>query len=146
MNGCAIMYSNNKAQSPSKDMIELLTPQCEDSIKMKRQLQVCDPSEDEGRVILLTLSYVPYRTIKDYIGFVDIHLLREMPRTLEAEKCSLRLIRIIEEVHQLIKSKVLSLGGTALVGYKIINLAIERDINNLSRVNISISGTAVRYE
>ena len=146
MNGCAILTSNAKGQPTSKDMIDVLTPECDESVKMKRQLQMCEPSEDDGRVILLTLSYVPYRIIKDYIGFVDIHLLREMPRTIEAEKCSLRLIRIIEEVHQLLKSKVLSLGGNALVGYKIINLAIERDINNLSRVNISISGTAVKYE
>jgi len=141
MSGCAILHNNpiNEAINP----IELLTPKCPEFIKTQGP-KLFDSTG--SLVLLLTVSYVPYKSIKEYIGFVDIHILREIPRNVEAEKCSMRLMKIIEQAHQTIKSKVRALGGNALIGYKIINLAIERDVNNLSKVNISISGTAVMYE
>ena len=144
MNGCAVKIKNKLDPNP-KELIDVLTPLIPEKLKIKKHKELYYQDDNE-KVLLLTLSYIPYKTIKEYIRFVDIHLIRELPKSIEGEKCTLRMMCILEEAHLLIKSRVQALGGNALIGYKIINLEIDRDINSLSRINISISGTAVKYE
>ena len=72
---------------------------------------------------------------------MDVHIIREVEGA--KEECSLELGEIIEEAHEILRSRVKARGATCLLNYNIDSLQIELYNNTDLFVQISISGNAV---
>jgi hypothetical protein len=72
------------------------------------------------------MSVYPGMSIKKYLGIVDVHVIRQI-RIVGIDTEVPQLIeQVLEEVYEIVKARVIALGGNCLLGFKV-------DVNTLDQ-------------
>ena len=89
------------------------------------------------------MTVYPKKLIKKYLGLVDVHVIREIPRLREQDSVPLIIEKVLDEVQEIAKSRAEALGGNCLLGFKIDIDKIEQSIQNALYLVISCFGDVV---
>ena len=102
-------------------------------------------SKEKTHVEITNLSYVPNALIEHYFGHVNLFLIRESTQIKENGGLSGFMHCFITEVLALSRAHVLSLGGNALVSFKMNEcILLDNPHRNQGQCLINVSGDAVK--
>ena len=100
--------------------------------------------ENKG-VEVTSLSYIPNQTIDSYLGLINLFLIRESTQIKEYGGLSGFMHCFIGEVLAMCRAHVLSLGGNALVSFRMNEcVLLDNPHKNQGQCLINVSGDAVR--
>lgn len=102
-------------------------------------------NNNNNNVEITNLSYVPNCTIENYLGLINLFLIRESTQIKENGGLSGFMHCFISEVLALARAHVLSLGGNALVSYKLTEcILLDNPHRNQGQCLINVTGDAVK--
>jgi hypothetical protein len=100
---------------------------------------------DSKGVEVSNLSYIPNAQIDNYLGLINLFLIRESAQIKENGGLSGFMHCFISEVLALCRSHVLSLGGNALVSFRMNEcVLLDNPHRNQGQCLINVSGDAVQ--
>lgn len=103
------------------------------------------PQQQSAQVEVTSLSYLPNAHIDSYQGLVNIFLIRESTQIKEYGGLSGFMHCFIGEVLALCRAHVLSLGGNALLSFRLNEcVLLDNPHKNQGQCLINISGDAVK--
>jgi hypothetical protein len=124
LTGCCLTFTDKDEESSDKPDTTLL---------------------DNKRVEVSNLSYIPDAQIDSYLGLINLFLIRESAQIKENGGLSGFMHCFISEVLALCRSHVLSLGGNALVSFRMNEcVLLDNPHRNQGQCLINVSGDAVR--
>jgi uncharacterized protein YbjQ (UPF0145 family) len=77
------------------------------------------------------MSLYPRKSIKKYLGIVDVHLIRQIKSIGQEDDVSVLIENVIEEVDEIARSRVEALGGNCLLGYRVDLNTLEQTVHGL---------------
>lgn len=89
------------------------------------------------------MSVYPKKVIKKYLGLIDVHIVRHIYKLKQDDQVQKIIEQVLEEVNEIVKSRVEALGGNCLLGYKIDINTIEQNFQTQLYLMISCFGDAV---
>ncbi|CAF0888667.1 unnamed protein product [Brachionus calyciflorus] len=99
----------------------------------------------KNNVEVTNLSYVPNATIENYLGLINLFLIRESTQIKENGGLSGFMHCFITEVLAMARAHVISLGGNALLSFKMTEcMLLDNPHRNQGQCLINVSGDAVR--
>lgn len=102
-------------------------------------------SVERASVEITSLSYVPNAHIDAYLGFINIFLIRESTQIKENGGVCGFMNCFLSEVLALSRAHVQSLGGNALVSYRLNQcVLLNNPHRNQAQCLVNVSGDAVR--
>lgn len=129
--GSCLTYSDGSSKSNSSSSI--------DSSNSKYQ------KPNENAIEITNLSYIANGHIDSYLGLINIFLIRESTQIKENGGLSGFMHCFISEVMALTRAHVLSLGGNALVSFKMNEcVLLDNPHRNQGQCLINVSGDAVK--
>jgi hypothetical protein len=128
LTGCCLTYNEKEEESSEKS----------DAASSALKL-------DTKGVEVSNLSYIPNAQIDSYLGLINLFLIRESAQIKENGGLSGFMHCFISEVLALCRSHVLSLGGNALVSFRMNEcVLLDNPHRNQGQCLINVSGDAVR--
>jgi hypothetical protein len=135
--GCCLTFDDKQQKDDNKTEVNLKPPHIKSNLKQT----------DCKNVELTNLSYVPNARIENYYGNVNLFLIRESTQIKENGGLSGFMHCFISEVLALSRAHVLSLGGNALVSFKMNEcVLLDNPHRNQGQCLINISGDAVKVQ
>jgi hypothetical protein len=99
----------------------------------------------KNHIEITTLSYVPNARIDSYLGHINLFLIRESTSVKENGGLNGFMHTFISEVLSMTRAHVLSLGGNALVSFKITEcVLLDNPHKNQGQCLINVAGDAVK--
>lgn len=86
-----------------------------------------DIEDTRPHIKLIPMSVYPKKIIKKYLGLIDVHIVRHVYKLRQDDSIPKIIERILEDVNEIVKSRVEALGGNCLLGYKIDINTIEQN-------------------
>ena len=147
--GCCLTF--DKSDSPPR---LLPAAGCHDNKPAKQQTlttttlnQLPPSSKSANDVEITTLSYVPNATIDAYLGHINLFLIRESTQIKENGGLSGFMHCFISEMLALARAHVLSLGGNALISFKMNEcVLLDNPHRNQGQCLLNVAGDAVKFK
>ena len=142
--GCCLTFTDNIEPKLKKD--EDTNGSSDNPKNDNIILQKQDSKKENNRVEITSLSYVPNAQITNYLGHVNLFLIRESTQIKENGGLSGFMHCFIGEVLALSRAHVLSLGGNALVSFKMNEcVLLDNPHRNQGQCLVNVSGDAVKF-
>jgi hypothetical protein len=152
--GCCLTYSENangeandvsKTKPLLKKDSRISLDSSSSSGEQKKISSASSKQAEDKKVEITSLSYVPNTLIDNYLGHINLFLIRESTQIKEYGGLSGFMHCFISEVLALSRAHVLSLGGNALVSFKMNEcVLLDNPHRNQGQCLINISGDAVK--